>query len=191
MTCGGSHGNGPLSLYKALHSTNSPYLGSFIGNGPNNIRQWRPNLTQPEPLNQNAILETDLNKISTAIKDLSDKVHNLPKEQWHQLNQPKPSRNIGYSIIGAIATYRWSYQMFAGKKRLNVDKCTQCGRCANDFCPSGAITLNSENYPIFNEKLCQGCFACINLCPTLAIETKSGRNKHPLTTYRKYVSHNK
>ena len=38
-----------------------------------------------------------------------------------------------------------------GIKRINKEKCTKCNLCATKICPSGAITINNNQYPKINE----------------------------------------
>jgi MinD superfamily P-loop ATPase len=56
---------------------------------------------------------------------------------------------------------------------LNKEKCIQCGICAEN-CPTGNIKVNS--YPSFSYP-CAGCYACINHCPTQALESWATRGK--------------
>lgn len=51
--------------------------------------------------------------------------------------------------------------------KVDEEKCTCCGRCAED-CAYSAIALFKENVLIFPE-LCHGCGACGYLCPESAI----------------------
>ena len=53
-------------------------------------------------------------------------------------------------------------------KKVDADKCTQCGTCAQE-CPVAAIHL--DPYPQFGDS-CFDCFNCIRLCPEDAIEPK-------------------
>ena len=66
------------------------------------------------------------------------------------------------------------------------EKCTKCGLCFTKLCPSGCITLDSDNFPQFNEKLCISCNSCVNLCPELAIVGR-GKNKHAYTVNKDYI----
>ncbi len=99
----------------------------------------------------------------------------------------RPKKNIFYYLLKLISTARFELHAMIGKKQVILDKCTKCGLCAMKICPSGAISLTEENIPIFNEKVCTGCFGCVNVCPTLAIEFKSTRMRQPLITYKKYI----
>ena len=56
--------------------------------------------------------------------------------------------------------------------RVNKDKCTYCGRCA-EVCAFNAIAVIKDKVLIFSE-LCHGCGACSYLCPENAI-SEEGR----------------
>lgn len=187
QTCGGTPGNAQWSIFKALKHTNGPYLGDIIGTGTNNIRSWRANLSEPEDT-KNHVFPADIEKVKLFVNQICSRLTSTKTEDWTSLTEPAPKKYFKWSFLASISTYRWEMQMMLGKKTLDKEKCTQCGLCANKYCPSGAITLGAEKYPVFNEKLCQGCQGCINLCPTLAIETKSSRNKQPFVTYRKEIT---
>ncbi len=55
--------------------------------------------------------------------------------------------------------------MGGGVAVINLDKCTQCGRC-RELCRFEAI---SEDYEV-NEISCEGCGVCVDLCPEDAID---------------------
>lgn len=61
-----------------------------------------------------------------------------------------------------------------GEKRVDAEKCTECGTCAK-ACPYGAIAL--EPKPVFDQGRCYGCWRCYNRCPERAISTKRLRGK--------------
>lgn len=56
--------------------------------------------------------------------------------------------------------------------RVDEDKCTYCGRCA-EVCAYNAIAVLRRKVLVFPE-LCHGCGACSYLCPELAI-SEEGR----------------
>ena len=51
--------------------------------------------------------------------------------------------------------------------RVDEDKCTRCGKCA-EVCAFNAIAVTKEKVLVFPE-LCHGCGACSFLCPEMAI----------------------
>lgn len=55
------------------------------------------------------------------------------------------------------------------KPKLNKDKCIQCGECA-DICPSGAATMDIDNFPVYDLSKCIGCAQCIAMCPEMALK---------------------
>jgi len=56
--------------------------------------------------------------------------------------------------------------------KINEDKCTYCGKCA-EVCAYNAIATLPKRVLVFHE-LCHGCGACSYLCPESAI-TEEGR----------------
>lgn len=50
---------------------------------------------------------------------------------------------------------------------FHKDKCTRCGKCA-DNCPIGAIRKDEEEFPI----ICKHCGYCTNYCPHQCIVLK-------------------
>ncbi len=185
--CAGSPGNTSWSIYKELRNHNNIFLGTVIGAGPNNIRRWRPKLTQPDPINQNSVFPESLKSFVTSFELLKKNLHDVAADQWHTLRMQSPRKKVIFSMLSVMMRYRWQLQGFVGKKVIDPDKCIRCGLCANKICPSGAITLNADNFPLIDEKKCQGCMGCINLCPTLAIETQSGKKRHPFISYKSYI----
>ncbi|MBL6995740.1 4Fe-4S binding protein [Desulfobacula sp.] len=56
---------------------------------------------------------------------------------------------------------------------IDRDACTGCGICV-DFCPTDAITLESDRYAVRQEKSCIGCGVCARFCPEKAISLQEG-----------------
>lgn len=59
-----------------------------------------------------------------------------------------------------------------GSKYVDAVLCDECGICKKK-CPYDAVELHPK--PIFDEEKCNGCWACFNHCPELAIYTKKFR----------------
>ncbi len=51
---------------------------------------------------------------------------------------------------------------------IDEDECSQCGVCADERCPMGAISEEETGYTV-NPVLCIGCGVCTVACPTEAI----------------------
>jgi len=171
-------------MYQVLQKKHGIYLGGIVGKGPNNIRAWRPNLTEALP-SYDGIRDADLGlarDFSTVILKQLDEI--VVK---HTKSPEKEYPNVICSILTPFISQRWEMAWVEGVKQVDLEKCTACGLCAKKICPSGAITLDGQNHPVFNQKICIGCSGCVSLCPTLAIWTKKGINKHPYTVYAKYV----
>lgn len=65
---------------------------------------------------------------------------------------------------------------------------SHCGLCER-VCTSGCIRLTA-GIPVWTEKRCNMCMACVNRCPKMAIQygkstTKRGRYVHPIYQNRK------
>lgn len=56
-----------------------------------------------------------------------------------------------------------------GKKFSVTEACTHCGVCVKT-CPVDNISLSSDNRPVWQNR-CEFCLACINWCPTQAIQS--------------------
>ena len=69
-----------------------------------------------------------------------------------------------------------------------TEDCSHCGLCER-VCTSGCIRLTA-GIPVWTEKRCNMCMACVNRCPQTAIQygkstTKRGRYVHPIYQNRK------
>jgi Pyruvate/2-oxoacid:ferredoxin oxidoreductase delta subunit len=59
---------------------------------------------------------------------------------------------------------------------IDQEACTGCGICL-DWCPTDAITLNTEGFAQRDESACLGCGVCSRFCPEEAISLKEGLRK--------------
>ncbi len=96
------------------------------------------------------------------VKKLKEKIEKIIKEG------NKIRYKILYfplDIIGYF--YRPPFIDMWFKKYVDTGKCIKCNMC-RDICPESVITM--EPYPVFNRG-CSGCYGCINVCPTFAINS--------------------
>lgn len=64
-----------------------------------------------------------------------------------------------------------------------TDECIGCGICTR-VCPAGCIHLENQ-YAVHDPKGCQACFACVHVCPKMAVQfTLSRPEKNPAARYR-------
>lgn len=97
------------------------------------------------------------------IDDLSKKAMlGIHQEDYHVTSKWR------YAIVRTIINGKL-LRYVMGKKKVDHHACVKCGLCVRT-CPYNAILM--DEYPVFNEKKCQGCFACYNKCPKKAIYTK-------------------
>jgi len=186
-TCGGTPGNAFWSMYKVLKHSGGQYLGYVVGKGTNNIRAWRPQMGKPEsPVS--ALTESSIQESLQKLDAILSTLENRESDITTFLSQvKKPEKYLKFSLLGAVAAYRRQVKLLVGTKTVDAELCTRCGLCATKICPSGAITIGSEGLPEFNERLCEGCQGCVNLCPTLAIGSKMVKGKQPFRTYSSLI----
>jgi uncharacterized Fe-S center protein len=78
---------------------------------------------------------------------------------------------------GAIKNISMGFASRAQKQRMHADakpsliekKCIQCGECA-EVCPTGAATMEENEYPSYDLDKCIGCAQCIAMCPETALK---------------------
>lgn len=58
------------------------------------------------------------------------------------------------------------------RPELDRDVCSRCQLCVLE-CPDGAMSLDTEGFPVIDYEHCKGCMICAHLCPLKAI----GRTK--------------
>lgn len=184
-TCGGQPGNTIPSMHSVLKDKLGPFLGYTIGNsGTGNIRAWRPTFDKPQP--KDGMPESELEKATDFGRNLTVLYQKIVIEKTQK--PPKVSYSILTGFVNTIASYEFQMRMVEGNKKVDLQKCTKCGLCADKICPSGSITQKSkEEFPEINNKTCFGCSGCVNLCPVLAIYSSKNLNRYPYTKYASYV----
>lgn len=65
--------------------------------------------------------------------------------------------------------------------KIDIEKCTFCGRCA-EICQFNALLVLNEQVLVYSE-LCHSCGACSYLCPEQAIKEEN----HPIGKIEKYT----
>ena len=174
---GGQKGNIHWNLYKSVRETAGMCLGEFSAAITTNIRSWMPNKRRIMP--NYSISGYDENR---ALEFVHEIFNNLQYEV-----EKIPERKILLSIYTSLLSSRWMMGMTAGFKQVDKEKCTKCGICAKEICPSGAITLDPNGHPKFREISCVGCNGCVNLCPVDAIWSSKSKNHHQYSAFRKYI----
>lgn len=77
------------------------------------------------------------------------------------------ARKFSTGILTRLTDY--SFALFGtNRKRADCHSCTRCGLCAQ-LCPTDCISYNGDGLPVWDNKRCVFCFACIHWCPVRAI----------------------
>ena len=73
-------------------------------------------------------------------------------------------------FLSALVKYKAPYIVTCSRFVAKIDHalCNQCGICAKERCPMGAIVEEGETYHLQHER-CIGCGVCLSTCPTGAI----------------------
>jgi len=73
-----------------------------------------------------------------------------------------------------LEAHQQEQKEFSGAKMavIDVEKCSQCGRCAEvcRFEAVGKLIMNNLKYSQINKLKCEGCAACYYVCPEKAID---------------------
>jgi uncharacterized protein len=78
---------------------------------------------------------------------------------------------------GSIKNISMGFASRAQKQRMHADvkpkliqsSCISCGECV-DVCPSGAASMDENDFPVYDLVKCIGCAQCIAMCPETAIK---------------------
>ena len=182
LSCGGMEGLTFLKIYKILNKKKCTLIGTHAAYGSNNLRSWRSKLSKPVPISDGLHLNEKA-RISNFAQLIIKNYNSIIKGNVEPLNV---RGNIPWSIYCGLFTYGWQMRFILGKKYVIEEKCTKCGICAENICPSECISIGNNGYPQFKEFNCIGCQGCVSLCPTLAIESRKSKGNHPYTIYKKY-----
>lgn len=154
--------------------------------GVNNIRAWRFPKDRPPPRDTLCGLP-GIDRLVEYLIDQRGGSAVFPDDA--KSGDPALRKRPGLAVFTALFSWDWEMALVEGiGKRVDEEACTRCGRCAEEFCPSGAVTLDSyTGYPRIRNLLCVGCSGCVNLCPEEAIVTSSGSKRRPLVKFREYL----
>ncbi|MCL2359456.1 MAG: EFR1 family ferrodoxin [Nitrososphaerota archaeon] len=101
--------------------------------------------------------------IDTAIIEVNTAAETITKQEVHPIK-----RKVKHlcKIINYLFMYK-NIETF-DKKFTTTNTCNGCNICSN-ICPVNNITLNDNQHPVWHHK-CERCMACIQWCPTKAIQ---------------------
>ena len=157
MTCAGGMGGAPGYCKKLAAEKGFTYMGTVEVEMPQNYIAMFKTGTPGQNREKIAAALPLIEQIAGWIKDCRE----LPDpgmKSWELV-----------STQMVIAPY---YKYFMSAKLFRVtDKCIGCGRCAAS-CPLANITMKDKR-PVWGSS-CTHCMACINLCPTEAVEYGKG-----------------
>jgi ferredoxin len=148
-TCGDEAGNAVRRLYSVF-----PYTSAWSIAMPNNY-----------------IPMFDVDSTQLARKKVTD-----ARERLIQIADSIMKKETVYDVTAGSAAWLKSaiacpaFNAFAMRTKPfhSTDACNGCGLCEKN-CPVGAIRLENGR-PVWVEKNCTQCLACINRCPQRAIE---------------------
>ncbi len=185
-TSGGMPGNTLWNLFKATKRTGGICLGYTSAIGSTNLRSWMPPKNELKS-NLSGLNNYDLSNAQKFAKTIITRFENLSSNLMQQNKNWIPSYSIGIVFWSLFFTWSWQMLFTVGIKRVDKSKCNHCRLCASKICSSGAISMNKNNTPSFNELLCVGCNGCVNLCPQDAIWTFQTRNHQQYDLYETYL----
>jgi ferredoxin len=166
-TCGDNIGNTMKVLESSLKKNKLSLKSGFSIQMPNNYILLG-NIDKKEVEKQKLLKEEDtLNEINKKIAARKEGVYEVEKG-WMP------------GMLTSIINPLFNHMGINTKKFYATDQCNRCGLCEK-VCNSK--TINLQEKPIWGEN-CTQCLACVNLCPTKAIQygkstENKGRYKHP------------
>ena len=174
-TCGKYEGNALIHIKHLLKRKNTTlHFAKKLDMFSNYVVAYEMRDTVAEETKQS---QQDLRQI---IKSIKNKANN-------KLSHTEPFQEIAYRLLIKFASNM--------DKNYNVSRdCTGCGIC-RAVCPVGNIDLDDKNRPFFKHH-CEQCVACIQYCPTKAINYKDKtqsrrRYTHPDIKYSELAKMNK
>ncbi|NHJ04063.1 MAG: hypothetical protein EAX90_04520 [Candidatus Heimdallarchaeota archaeon] len=181
-TSGGMPGNTIWNLFYAVKRKGGKFLGFIEGVGTTNLRSWMPHInSSSEP--SWGLSKYDCQRANEFGEIIINNFGSTKKS--NQIQKPKPY--ILLIIWSWFFTLRFEMALTAGIKYVDKNKCTKCNLCETKICPSNAIKIGKNGFPIINEFLCVGCNGCINLCQENAILSLRTRKHKQYKLYRKYI----
>ncbi|HUT82799.1 MAG TPA: EFR1 family ferrodoxin [Candidatus Bathyarchaeia archaeon] len=183
-------GNTLWNVYRAVQQSAGHCLGYIKGSVTVNIRAWKAKKNSGKKMKE--MTEEVKKQAKEFGKKIVERFNMIKKNPLQKQNRKWiPPVNILLIFWAAIFTWSWEMLLTVGFKRIDKKKCTKCGLCATQICPSKAIKLSENNTPKFIEINCSGCNECVNLCPADAIWTYQTRNRQPYDIYKNYILENK
>lgn len=153
MTCGGEIGNADKYNRRLCAQKGISYMGTAQILMPENYIAL---FGTPNTEEARRIVSASENDIKNAIEKIKS---DAPFE--------KVKNNLYYSLLSGAVNDVF-YPMFVKSKAFYADgKCISCGKCVK-LCPLNNIALVDKK-PVWGND-CTHCMACINYCPTEAIE---------------------
>ncbi len=153
MTCGGEIGNAGHYNQKLCSQKGLSYMGTFQVRMPENYIVM---FTAPPPEKVDGLIQK-------AEPYIDEAIHLIKKGGKAEGNHNKLIDKIYSGPVNLLF-----YPFFVSAKKFRVtNNCIGCGKCER-VCPLNNITIKDKK-PVW-EKNCTHCMACINYCPTEAIE---------------------
>lgn len=168
-TCGSSAGETIDILEKALHKNGLALDSGFSVVMPDSFTVLFDAGTKAE---QSALLEEADQTLDNILRAI--------QLNWSNFFRVKKGKAAG--LLSKIVNPAFLKGMKTKPFYVTKD-CIHCGLCER-VCTSGCIRLTA-GIPIWTEKRCNMCMACVNRCPKAAIQygkgtTKRGRYVHPI-----------
>lgn len=155
VTCAGSGiSASPVSAKRICKSLKKTCMGVCHLSMPQNYVMYF-NIATPEE---------NENKFNLAIKELPKLVETIANNQILNTHQPGISHKLMASRPMIVL---FDKMLIKSKKFVADDACISCGLCER-VCPKNVIHLEN-GHPVWSKKGCLHCTACINRCPTKAI----------------------